>query len=400
MSALPQSSRLRETIAHSASRLRNRNLIDAVCLTLATLMIVFITAFSAMKPAYNWDMVAYVAAALEPQYSNADDLHRETWAVIEDGASDGQMRQLTAGNAYNIANYEHPEALQSQLVMFAVKPLYVWSIRALEPVTGLAGAVKAMSWGPGLFVGLFVLFWLWRVDALQAAPLIVPIFIIGDYFHMSRNVVPDMLHAALALPALYAITRGKDWIASVLLIVAVGVRPDSIILTFALLIAAPLFGLRIVPMLAAFIGGLLFAKIIGSHYDHIGWWSHFVFSTVELQANVNEFDPAFSLTTMITGYVRGVSVALQHSEWPWLFGILVFTRLFALAKGIVGDRRTEALFAASALGLLGKFASFPLPDDRFYFVFIAGMTIALAAIIKPSLVPSGQQTATRSKSAV
>jgi len=387
MSVTSQSSDFRETLMIGVQKLYRRKVVDGICLTLAAGLILLIAAFSILKPAYNWDMIAYVAAALEPEYPNPTDLHQQTWAVIEAGASEGDMRRLTDANPYNKANYESPEALQSQLVMFAVKPLYVWSIRALEPIIGIAKAAMAMSWAPGIFVGFFTLFWLWRADALHAAPLVLPMFIIGDYFHMARNVVPDMMHAAIALPALYALARGKSWIAAVFLIVAVGIRPDSIILTFALLLVAPFFGLRIIPILAAFIGGLIAAKIIANYYDHIGWWSHFVFSTVELQANVDKFDPAFSLNTMITGYVRGVSVALQHSEWPWLFAILIFTRLFALAKGIVGEAKIEAVFAGCALGLLGKFASFPLPDDRFYFIFIAGMTIALAAIIKPSLEP-------------
>ncbi|MEO1749056.1 MAG: hypothetical protein AAFR27_10675, partial [Pseudomonadota bacterium] len=97
---------------------------------------------------------------------------------------------------------------------------------------------------------------------------------------------------------------------------------------------------------------------------------------------VTGFDPAFSLKTMLTGYVRGLSVAFQHSEWVWLAMLLVAARLVALSYGVIGDRRAEALFAACFLGLGGKFLSFPLPDDRFYFVFIAGMAMSLALIIR------------------
>jgi hypothetical protein len=38
---------------------------------------------------------------------------------------------------------------------------------------------------------------------------------------------------------------------------------------------------------------------------------------------------------------------------------------------------------ALTIGLLGKFASFPLPDDRFYFVFTAGMAMLLVVMWKP-----------------
>jgi hypothetical protein len=52
--------------------------------------------------------------------------------------------------------------------------------------------------------------------------------------------------------------------------------------------------------------------------------------------------------------------------------------------GRIAAGRANALAFACAIGTLGKFASFPLPDDRFYFVFIAGMAIVLIAAWKPS----------------
>ena len=49
----------------------------------------------------------------------------------------------------------------------------------------------------------------------------------------------------------------------------------------------------------------------------------------------------------------------------------------------MGDGRATALMFAFAIGTLGKFASFPLPDDRFYFVFIAGMLFIVLTRWKP-----------------
>jgi hypothetical protein len=40
---------------------------------------------------------------------------------------------------------------------------------------------------------------------------------------------------------------------------------------------------------------------------------------------------------------------------------------------------------ALAIGALGKFASFPLPDDRFCFVFVAGIATLLVTMWKPRL---------------
>ncbi|MEO0542509.1 MAG: hypothetical protein AAFY99_01715 [Pseudomonadota bacterium] len=360
--------------------------VDRLCVALGVALVLAITVFGVLRPAYNWDMLAYVAAALDDRHETAETLHHDAWAVMEEGANPVQWQDLTAANPYNVANFENPDALQSQLVMFHVKPLYVWFIRAMEPLVGVGKAAIAASWLPGLLVGLFTIWWLARAGQAQAIPLVLPVFVMGDYFHMVTNVVPDMLHAAIALPALFLLSKGRDWVAASLLVIACAVRPDSVILTFAILLVAPFFGVRLAPIVFAFVGSLLMAKLIASTYDHIGWWSHFVFSTVELQAIVTGFDPAFSVTTLLTGYVRGLSVAFQHSEWIWLAMLLVGVRLVALASGVVGDRRIEAIFVACLLGLGGKFLSFPLPDDRFYFIFIAGMAVSLALLLRPQFV--------------
>ncbi|MEO1703278.1 MAG: hypothetical protein AAFR71_14620 [Pseudomonadota bacterium] len=361
-------------------------LADRVCVTLGVLLVLAIAAFGILRPAYNWDMLAYVAAALDGRHETAETLHDEAWSVMREGANPVQWQDLTAANPYNVANYENPAALQSQLVMFHVKPLYVWFIQALEPLQGIGHAAIAASWLPGLAVGFFTLWWMARAGQAQSIPFVVPVFVMGDYFHMATHVVPDMLHAMIALPALFMLWKGRDWAAAALLVMACMVRPDSIILTFAVLLVAPFFGIRLLPVVLAFVSGLVVVKLIASTYDHIGWWPHFVFSTVELQAIVTGFNPEFSVKTLITGYVRGMSVAFQHSEWVWLAALLVGARLVALSCGLMGDRRAEAVFAACLLGLGGKFVSFPLPDDRFYFIFIAGMAISAALIIKPRFV--------------
>ena len=40
-----------------------------------------VAVFSYLKPVYNWDMVAYLAAAMKAQYANFDDVHRQVLRV-------------------------------------------------------------------------------------------------------------------------------------------------------------------------------------------------------------------------------------------------------------------------------------------------------------------------------
>ena len=44
---------------------------------------VVIALYALVKPDYNWDMVAYVATALEDRYQDPAELHAATWSEIE-----------------------------------------------------------------------------------------------------------------------------------------------------------------------------------------------------------------------------------------------------------------------------------------------------------------------------
>ena len=68
-------------------------------------------------------------------------LHAATWAVISEGASEAQLYQIQYGNPYNKHQWENPADFQSQLSMYRVKVAYIWLMRLMEPVTGLANAL-------------------------------------------------------------------------------------------------------------------------------------------------------------------------------------------------------------------------------------------------------------------
>jgi len=215
--------------------------------------------------------------------------------------------------------------------------------------------------------------------------LLVPFLAIADFITMTTMVTPDMLLAVMSLGAVLLLLRGRDALAGALLFASVFVRPDNIILIFALLIAAVLFGWRLLPMLVTFVASFAACLLISKLGDHPGWWAHFYFSCVQIQNAMTGFNPDFSLLDFAKGYVRGVMVALTANDWPGLLLILLVGWAMLARAGRIAAGRTNALIFALAIGTLGKFASFPLPDDRFYFTFIAAMGVILIAAWKPRL---------------
>ncbi|WP_309085817.1 hypothetical protein [Chelativorans sp.] len=366
-------------------RLAARSLLDRAGAFFLLVGVLFAAAHGWLRPDYNWDMVAYVGAALESRYPDAEALHRETWSRIEPGADDAQEQRLKYANPYNRSQWENPADFQSQLGMYRVKLAYVGLLRVLELVMGLANGAILLSVLPSLGVGLLCLWWLWRGEALQGAFFLTPLLFIADYSRMTSAVAPDMLLALVSLAALYALWRGREWLGCLLLFASVFVRPDNIILVFAVLIAAVLFNRRKLPILLTFLAAFAACMAISDMGGHPGWWTHFYFSCVQIQNNMAGFHPDFSLLAMVKGYARGAVNSLQQNDWPALLAAMTAGWALLARYGRMGDPRANALVFALAIGTLGKFASFPLPDDRFYFVFIAGMALVLVAAWKPRL---------------
>lgn len=363
--------------------LTGRPLLDRAAALFMVLSVLAVSTYGLLKPDYNWDMVAYIATALEDRAADPVELHDRTWELVDAGVAEAQDYHLKYGNPYNRHQWENPDDFQSQLSMYRVKVAYIGLLRALEPAVGLVKASILLSIVPSLGLGLFCLWWLWREGAMQGAVIVVPVLLLADYSRMTSAATPDMLLALVSLAAIYSLMRGHDALGCVLLFLSVFIRPDNIILIFALLIAAVLFGWRKTPFIVTFIAALAACVAIARFGDHPGWWAHFYFSCVQIQNSMTRFQPDFSLVAFAKGYARGVVVSLQNNDWPAILVLLTAGWALLNRYGRIGAGRANALIFAMAIGTLGKFASFPLPDDRFYFAFIAAMAMLLVAAWKP-----------------
>ncbi|AWC23498.1 hypothetical protein CO731_02970 [Aminobacter sp. MSH1] len=361
----------------------SRRLLDRLAVAFFAVVCLGISVYALVRPDYNWDMVAYVATALEDRHSDPVELHAETWKLISERASESQLYALQQGNPYNLNQWQNPADFQSQLSMYRVKVGYIAILRALEPIAGLVNAAMLLSILPSLALGAFCLYWLAREGALQGAFVLAPLLVLADYAHMTTAVVPDMLVSLVSFVSIYLLLRRRDLAACLLLFASVFLRPDNIILVFALLLTAIAFGWRVFPLLVTFVaalaGGMIAAKVGG----HPGWWAHFYFSCVQIQNSMANFHPDFSLVDFARGYIRGAVVAVMDNEWPAIFALLLAGWALLGRAGRTRGGRENALVFALTIGTLGKFASFPLPDDRFYFVFIGAMSMVLVAMWRP-----------------
>lgn len=343
--------------------------------------IVFLMAVG--KPQFNWDMAPYLASAMQDNFASAQELHTKVWSLMQAGSSESQFYKLTAGNPYNLHNYEHPSAFVSMLPMYDVKLAYIAAIKFAGQYIGVVNGSIWISAVSSLALSLVCLFWMFSRGFLQAAPIVALTLLLSGYLYMSRIVTPDLAVAVFIVAGAERFVRGKDWLAAAFLFVAFLFRPDTIVFIFALLLATLMFNKRILPVLVSFVAAIGMSVWIHSSPDHIGWWTHFYFSCIEIQNTMIGFDPDFSLVAYLKGLARGMIVSLDYNNWPMLLGLLIIGWGLLGASGKQVDERGTILIWAVLLGFVGKFIVFPLPDDRLYMPLVMCFLMVLLETWKP-----------------
>lgn len=359
--------------------------LDRAAFLMFAMFIIVIAVIGLKKPEYNWDMAPYVAAAIQDNYTDAESLHKEVWKRMEARASDNQMYKLRAGNPYNLYVYENPEAFVSMLPMFKVKVAYNAAIRALSNVISPIDATILISAMSALIFGAICLLWMQKGGFIQAAPLLIALLLMSGYYYMPRIATPDMMFAVFCLGGIFLLLRGHEIVALPFLFVAFLVRPDNIIFLFALCLVALAFNQKKLGYFALFGAAVASYFLITSGNDHPGWWAHFYFSTVEIQYTMVGFSPDFSLIKYVNGVLRGIMVSLQNNNWPKLMLVLLFAWAMLARSGMAPNRRNTAMLVAIILCFGGKFVTFPLPDDRTYFVYVIAFAMILLETWKPRL---------------
>lgn len=365
-------------------------LTEALVARLAQVVFLAFVCFSAagawVKPLYDWDTVAYVAVAMEPDYADPAALHRDAFALIEKHAAPaGKWYFFTAENEYKAHQYASAESFVSQLPMYRVKPAYVAAIRALSGVADPFVATKIIAVLSTLGAGLVAFWWMSRHGFAQAGLLLAPVMALGGFFHMALLATPDMPYAALGLAGLYLLAKGRDWAAVPLLLAMFLMRVDAIILLFALLLAGLAFRTAVKPLAVTFAVALAAYFAISAAAGHIGWWPHFVFSNIEIQNTLVGFAPEFSLKVYLEGIFRGVVLAVRDYNWPAMMLVFIAGGLMLVRGGVRFERRAAMLLLALLLAFGGKFVTFPLPVDRNYFLFVVATALVLLEAWKPRM---------------
>lgn len=358
--------------------------LDRLCAAFFALFILAAAGMALFVPERDWDLAAYVALAIEDRFDKPEALHAATWEIVRQNTSDKEFTVLTSAGEYRRAQFADASNFHSQLPMYRVKVGYVALVKALAPILGPVAAIQAINAASVLLLGGCLLFAMQRGGFLRGALFLVPLMMLSGFVLMARLGTPDMLAAALIVAGTMLLCSRMAWTAAPVLLAAVLVRPDTIIFLFALVLAALAFQWRLLPALTAFVLAVPLSITAG----HIGWWPHFWFSTVEMQANMEGFRPAFSVAAYLTGLASGLAISMIKYNWPAVVALLLLGAWLVVRERRDIPKDIAMPMLAMMLAVGGKFVAFPMPYDRIYAVHLWLFAVSLLALWRPQLVPA------------
>jgi hypothetical protein len=342
-------------------------------------------------PDVNWDMLPYLAIAEEGTYPDPQALHDYVYSAVKAGVSAGDYKELTDdGGGFRSHMTQDAADFHSLLGMYRIKFLYAEILSGLSHVVSPVEAMQLVQVISVLLFGAITLAWLRSEGALALAPVVGAILIVADFGDAARASTPDVLCSALFLGGLFAYVRKREAATAILLFLAFMVRPDNIVFLaiFAVLLVA--FRQKAWGALAGFAVSFVAYFAISHWAQHPGWWPHLWFSSIGQHYNMDGFEPPFSVAAYLKAFAASVVRAINANTW---FGVsvLALAGWYALGRGSFRlDRRAGILLAALVLGVLAKFAVFPIHDTRIYFPNLLPPFLLLVAPLMAFWASAGQ----------
>lgn len=354
----------------------------------------------AKRPVLNWDMVDYMALALEWGEDDPEVVHRRTFEIAEAELPPKLYQNFTTGDAYRVAVRSDWKAFDANLGFHRGRFLYTLVVSALH---GLGAPLTAATWYPNVLfwacTAVLVLAWALRHFSLAPASLLaLGVLYSPPVIAIVPTSSPDALAMFLIALGLYLLVefRAFRWGAAVVSL-AMLARTDFFLVAFG--VAAGLFLLVKRPLrpsnrfLVAWlvVTTAIYALVSWKARDP-GWWA--VFDTPFKR--VTSFDQVtpFSLTHYVR--VLAVEIASLHyigydraPDGSWVRGSnFVLTYMAASVVGIVIAARSKlqelALHQAVLLGLvlatLGRYLLYPYFWDRYFVNLWVPVPLCLGAM--------------------
>jgi hypothetical protein len=341
-------------------------------------MLVFVTAYSLKKPAYNWDALPYMGIVLSYDNIDPNTVHSQVYSIAKDQMPTVFYNRLVdPANPYRNNAAQSTAFFQSQLPFYVVKPLYTGAAWLFYK----AGVSLVMStvWPSAIayfLTGLLLFLWLKKYwDHLYACIASLLIMLSPPMLTVAGLSTPDAFSGFLLFTAVYFITEYKSVFAVfVFLLLAVFARLDNIIPAVCFL-SVIFFTNKWERKISAakkiiLFSVLLLACFIVSSNTRVFGWSVFFYPAFAKQLNSSyTVSSAFNFEGYIELAKTQLTTGLFFSFVSVFFFLVVFLLWNASLFSVSNLTMEQALAMLFVLIILLRFILQPLIADRIYIAY-------------------------------
>ena len=347
--------------------------------------------FSFKHPAYNFDMLGYMALVTRMDTHDLNEVHATTYEKAKQDIPTEEYRKLTEALPFRKKMASDPLQFEKILPVYSVKPLYIglcWLSYRLG--FSLVASTVIPSIISYLIIGLFLLFWLRRylqpvVAFLSALLIMYSMFVVAIAGHST----PDCLSALFLFVSIYFILEQRNIpLMFLFFLLSIFTRVDNVITCFFIISFLALnkkwktINLRQYFLMAAILGIAYICAIFP--VTQFGWS---IFYYPQYAKHI-DFSRDFDQTITFSSYVALVYSKLVTAMVSTQFTFFMFLCLLTLGNPFSAWRKPtfdQAFLLLLLFIIFFRFLLLPDLSDRFYFGFYLVFIILLVRKLQPQI---------------
>lgn len=326
-----------------------------------------VLAFGLCRPANNWDLIGYVAAASSADGHRGADLSRVTFDSLGAAVDPATFQLMTQQDDYRRTVFSDPVSLSQQLPFYRIRVAYVRTLRAIHAATGM-GYPKATHVVSAAFAALSVLLLAALCREVGVPLAAVPVIAVpAGMLDIASLSSPDAMACAFALLALLALLRRSGWLVVVAAVLPL-VRTDFVLLSALLCAHAFIDTSRVRATVAM---AVAVAAYLAASRGAYGWLTLFNMSFIHKSPYPATLAPSHAFGDYLRPYVT-VAMGLAMHPQGAIYGLGIFVAGFGRqpAEALADRTRFIGLLVLPAVFVGIHLVLFPAASFRF-FVFAA-----------------------------
>lgn len=344
---------------------------------------------SQLRPHYNWDLIAYVAAAKRIETSDPAEIHRFVYEELRQSVPPDVYAERVSGNEYQAAVAADPETLAEQLRFYRFRPVYAWAVylfyRAGVDMVFASHLVSGLS----VFLGICLLYLLGRRRLAPPFLYTLPILALAmGLLQIARLSTPDGLAVLGVFGAAHLFLGGRPALA-LLAPALIAVRTDLILFALPLLLYLLLKRPdRRAPFALAIAASMFLTWYLPERYGNPGWLTTFYFWFVEPNHALASSSVVPTLNQYLLALVRGMWEAANDATFVvyiavagWTLALLLAASRRAGGWGRLLDSRMAALALICIGYVAAHFVLYPDPAERYFVAEYTLTTLILFALL-------------------